>query len=83
MEDESKELWILLPNREELAHVSSELDKLLNDYPGGTKVFIQLKEEKRGLVTRNTVHVDEGLLSQLKLEYGANSVLVRDVKKSE
>ncbi len=80
LEDEKKQLWILLPNMEELHNARAQLDAILKEHPGSSGVFIQLKEEKKGLASRSRVHVDDSLLSKLKLEYGANSVLVREGK---
>ena len=80
LEDEKKQLWILLPNMEELHNARAQLDAILKEHPGSSGVFIQLKEEKKGLASRSRVHVDDSLLSKLKLEYGANSVLVRERK---
>ena len=83
MEDEGKELWILIGNEEEFRSVKGELQAVLADHPGGTRVFVQLKEEKKGVALRAEVHVDDSLMKQLQLEYGVNSVLVRDAKKRQ
>ena len=80
VEEEKKQLWILLPSMEELQQVREELNNILRSSPGRTQVYIQLKDEKKGLAARNTVHVDDALLSKLRLEYGADSVLVREKK---
>ena len=83
LEDEGKELWILIGNEEEFRSVKGELQAVLADHPGGTRVFVQLKEEKKGVALRAEVHVDDSLMKQLQLEYGVNSVLVRDAKKRQ
>jgi hypothetical protein len=67
LEDEKKQLWILLPNMEELHNARAQLDAILKEHPGSSGVFIQLKEEKKGLASRSRVHVDDSLLSKLKL----------------
>ncbi|MBR0145961.1 MAG: DNA polymerase III subunit alpha [Eubacterium sp.] len=81
MEDESKELWLLVQNYQSLQGVKNELEQLLSEKPGRTPVYVQLKEERKRVAIRRTVHVDDSLLKRLQLEYGENSVLVRDAKK--
>ena len=81
MEDESKELWLLVQNYQSLQGVKNELEQLLSEKPGRTPVYVQLKEERKRVAIRRTVHVDDSLLKRLQLEYGENSVLVREVKQ--
>ena len=81
VEDESKELWLLVQNYQSLQGVKNELEQLLSEKPGRTPVYVQLKEERKRVAIRRTVHVDDSLLKRLQLEYGENSVLVREVKQ--
>ena len=81
VEDESKELWLLVQNYQSLQGVKNELEQLLSEKPGRTPVYVQLKEERKRVVIRRTVHVDDSLLKRLQLEYGENFVLVREVKQ--
>ena len=81
MEDASKELWILIPNAEEYKAVRGQLAAMLAEHPGKTPVYVQLKEEKKGVPIHGSVHVDDSLMKQLQLEYGANAVLVREAKQ--
>ena len=80
IEDEGKELWILIPNMNEFRSVRDQLQNLLREHPGGSQVFVQLKEEKKGVPLRCRVHADDSLMRQLQLEYGTGSVLVREAR---
>ncbi|MCR4837872.1 MAG: DNA polymerase III subunit alpha [Eubacterium sp.] len=81
MEDEGKQLWLLVQNHQALATVQKELESLLTEYPGSTCVYVQLKEEHKAVQMRRMVHVDDALMKRLQLEYGETSVLVRNVTK--
>ena len=81
LEEESKELWLLAPNLAGLRSIQKELEELLRESPGRTPVYVQLKEEKKRVEIRRPVHVDDSLLKKLQLEYGENSVLVREAKR--
>ena len=70
-----------MQNYQSLQGVKNELEQLLSEKPGRTPVYVQLKEERKRVAIRRTVHVDDSLLKRLQLEYGENSVLVRDAKK--
>ena len=56
MEDESKELWLLVQNYQSLQGVKNELEQLLSEKPGRTPVYVQLKEERKRVAIRRTVH---------------------------
>ncbi|MBR6173401.1 MAG: DNA polymerase III subunit alpha [Eubacterium sp.] len=79
MEEQSKELWILIPDMESLKQEKTHLQELLREEPGKARVYVQLKEEKKRVEIHATVSPSERLLSRLRLEFGKDAVLVRDL----
>lgn len=73
-----KEIWILFRNEAEYRQHQQELQMLAAAHPGQTPVFVQLKEEKKGLRTGLAAGIATGIEDALKLEYGPENVLVRE-----
>ncbi len=81
MEDEGRQLWLLVQDHPAFEGIRKELEDLLTDYPGGTCVYVQLKAEHKAVQIRRMVHVNDALVKRLHMEYGEENVLVREVPK--
>lgn len=79
-EAKNKQLWVLFKNAEEMEKNKNNFNSILKQHPGLSPVFIQLKEEKKGLQSFIKVDLDTGIEDALKLEYGVDNVVVVDRK---
>lgn len=77
----SKEVWVLFENLDDYKENEQSLNQLLMDYKGFANVNVQLREEKS--MKRLGIKVDpsSGVVDALKLEYGIDRVIARDIKK--
>lgn len=77
----SKEVWVLFENLDDYKENEQSLNQLLMDYKGFANVTVQLREEKS--MKRLGIKVDpsSGVVDALKLEYGIDRVIARDIKK--
>lgn len=78
MKDEKQEVWILFQNYKEYIQNQNNLEHVLQEHPGGSPVFVQLKEEHQGISCKTKVRTDNGLIDILKLEWGVDRVMVRE-----
>ena len=58
----------------------TNLKTILGEHVGFTPVYVQLKKEKQARRMSVNVDLNSGIEEALKLEYGADRVIVRDSK---
>lgn len=79
-EAEKKEVWILYEDAEALEKGRTNLKTILGEHIGFTPVYVQLKKEKQARRMSVNVDLSSGIEEALKLEFGADRVIVRDSK---
>ena len=77
--DMNTELWVCFDNLESFQKNYENLRQIAMGYPGYSPIYVQLKEEKQMKKLSMTANVRTGIEGALKLEYGADKVLVRKV----
>ena len=75
------EVWILFEDGEDYKANEQNLSQLLMDYRGFSPVFVQLRQEKKGMKLRFSVDPESGVTDALKLEFGIDRVITRESKR--
>ncbi len=83
MEDEKSTLWLCFKNEQDYEENRENLITLLKNYPGHTKVYIKLKEDKKMKKVDEVEGVDltQGVVRALGLEWGQENVAVVERRK--
>ncbi len=75
------EVWILFEDSNDYKKNEQNLSQLLMDYRGFAPVFVQLRQEKKGMKLVYKVDPESGVIDALKLEYGIDRVITRETKR--
>ena len=75
------EVWILFEDSDDYKKNEQNLSQLLMDYRGFAPVFVQLRQEKKGMKLVYKVNPESGVIDALKLEYGIDRVITRESKR--
>lgn len=77
------QLWVLFDTDKDYMDNREGFLSILKEYKGGCPVFVQTKEPRRGWGVGSEYCVDEksGVENALKLEYGADRVIVRAARR--
>lgn len=75
------EVWILFEDSNDYKKNEQNLSQLLMDYRGFAPVFVQLRQEKKGMKLVYKVDPESGVIDALKLEYGIDRVITRKTKR--